>query len=116
MDSLGGFNTLKLHKEFQRIYNKGKNQHSNSVVLFFLPQSGTKKIGFTATKKIGNAVKRNRAKRKLRAAFIQYSNSLKDGTYIFVAKHSLVESSHEQFINDFNKVIKRSRVFKENKE
>jgi len=85
-------------------------------VLFFLPQNGITKIGFTATKKIGNAVKRNRAKRRLRALFIEYSNSLKDGTYIFVAKQSLVESSHEQLINDFKKVIKRSQAFKENKE
>ncbi len=85
-------------------------------MLFFLPQNGITKIGFTATKKIGNAVKRNRAKRRLRALFIEYSNSLKDGTYIFVAKQSLVESSHEQLINDFKKVIKRSQAFKENKE
>ncbi|MDQ7067356.1 MAG: ribonuclease P protein component [Sulfurimonas sp.] len=48
---------MKLHKEFQYVYNKGKNQHSNSVVLFYLPHNGTHKVGFTATKKLGNAVK-----------------------------------------------------------
>ncbi|RLA73545.1 MAG: ribonuclease P protein component, partial [Epsilonproteobacteria bacterium] len=65
---------MKLHKEFQYIYRKGKNQHSNSVVLFFLPHNSVKKIGFTATKKVGNAVKRNRAKRRLRALFLNHSS------------------------------------------
>lgn len=83
-------------------------------MLFFLPQNGIHKIGFTATKKIGNAVKRNRAKRRLRALFCEHSNTIKDGTYIFVAKQSLVESSHEKLSDDFKKVIYRSNAFKKN--
>ncbi len=81
-------------------------------MLFFLPQNSIQKIGFTATKKIGNAVKRNRAKRRLRALFLQHSNSLKDGTYIFVAKQSIIDISHELLEKDFSKVIHRSKAFK----
>ena len=103
---------MKLHKEFQFVYNKGKNQHSNSVVLFFLPQNGIQKVGFTATKKLGNAVKRNRAKRRMRAIFREYSNSLKDGSYVFVAKIGLFDSSHEKLQKDFSKVIKQSKILK----
>jgi len=70
-------------------------------------------VGFTATKKIGNAVKRNRAKRRLRAIFLQHSQNLKDGSYIFVAKQSLVESTHEKLQNDFKQIVKKSKAFKE---
>jgi len=59
-------------------------------------------------------VKRNRAKRKLRAIFLDYSNSLKDGIYIFVAKQSIIDTSHKQLMNDFHKVVKKSYAFKEN--
>ncbi|DAB29578.1 MAG TPA: ribonuclease P protein component [Sulfurimonas sp. UBA12504] len=104
---------MKLHKEFQYIYKKGKNQHSSNVVLFFLPQNGIRKVGFTATKKIGNAVKRNRAKRRLRALFCKYSNTLIDGTYIFVAKQSIVESSYEQIHLDFKKILSKANTFVE---
>ncbi|MEN8302613.1 MAG: ribonuclease P protein component [Campylobacterota bacterium] len=114
MVSLGGFNTLKQHKEFQYIYNKGKNQHSNGVVLFFLPQNGIHKVGFTATKKLGNAVKRNRAKRRLRALFCEHSDSLKDGSYVFVAKVGLFDSSYKQLSSDFLKVLKKAKTFQEN--
>ena len=102
---------MKLHKEFQCVYNKGKDQHSHAVVLFFLPQSGVRKVGFTATKKLGNAVKRNRAKRRLRALFCEYSNSLKDGTYIFVAKVGIFDASFEKLSNDFEKILSRAKTF-----
>lgn len=101
---------MKLHKEFQYVYNKGKNQHSNSVVLFFLPQKGVRKVGFTATKKLGNAVKRNRAKRRLRALFCEYSDSLKDGTYIFVAKSAIFDAPFSKLTSDFNKVLTRAKT------
>ena len=104
---------LKQHKEFQYVYKKGKNQHSHSVVLFFLPQYGVHKVGFTATKKLGNAVKRNRAKRKMRALFYEHSENLKDGIYVFVAKVGLFDASHSQFSNDFFKVLQRMKAFKE---
>ncbi|MBC8237417.1 MAG: ribonuclease P protein component [Helicobacteraceae bacterium] len=105
---------MKLHKQFQYIYKKGKNQHSSSVVLFFLPNQSIRKVGFTATKKIGNAVKRNRAKRRLRALFLKHSANLKNGTYIFVAKQSIIEIPHANLEKDFEKVIFRSHAFKEN--
>ena len=77
-------------------------------MLFFLPQNGIHKVGFTATKKIGNAVKRNRAKRRLRALFCEYSNTLKDGTYIFVAKQVTPEIAFEDLYNDFKKILSRA--------
>jgi len=68
-------------------------------------------VGFTATKKLGNAVKRNRAKRRMRALFREYSHSLKDGTYIFVAKAGLFDASYETMQNDFKKVLTRAKSF-----
>ena len=81
------------------------------MVLFFLPQNGVRKVGFTATKKLGNAVKRNRAKRRLRALFIEHSHSLKDGIYIFVAKAAIFNASFEQLTKDFTKILSRAKTF-----
>ncbi len=81
-------------------------------MLFHLPKQSIHKVGFTATKKIGNAVRRNRAKRRLRALFLEHSSALQDGTYIFVAKLAMNESSYQQLSNDFQKVLNRSKAFK----
>ncbi|MCK9491776.1 MAG: ribonuclease P protein component [Sulfurimonas sp.] len=95
------------------MYKKGKSVHSANLVLFFLPKANLRSVGFTATKKIGNAVKRNRAKRRLRALFCEYSDSLKDATYIFVAKIAINEASHKQLQNDFIKVLQKSKSIQE---
>ena len=84
-------------------------------MLFFLPQKDIHKIGFTASKKIGNAVKRNRAKRKMRALFCEYSHLLVPGSYIFVAKASIIDTPYKQLQKDFEKVLYYSKAFKDKK-
>lgn len=55
--------------EFRRVYNKGKSYVSHAVVLYVLKnRCGYSRAGITASKKIGNAVKRNRARRVIREA------------------------------------------------
>ncbi|MBA1437988.1 MAG: ribonuclease P protein component [Epsilonproteobacteria bacterium] len=101
---------MKHHREFQYLYIKGRSQHSGSVVLFYLPSDKIRKVGFTATKKIGNAVHRNRAKRRMRALFYQFSPQLKSGTYVFVAKAAMVEKSYQQLQSDFKRVLSRAKA------
>ncbi len=52
-------------------------------------------MGFTASKKVGNAIKRNLAKRRLRAIFLEMQDSLCDGVYVFVAKEKMNHQSYE---------------------
>lgn len=60
---------LKRRREFLRVAGKGSRAARPSLVLQALPGTvGPLRVGFTATKKLGNAVVRNRAKRRLREA------------------------------------------------
>jgi len=45
--------------------------------------------------------------------FLDYSNSLKNGTYIFVAKQSTPNVTFEELQSDFLKVLKRSKTIQE---
>ena len=59
---------LKRRREFLRVAGKGNRGARPGLVLQALPSTGAPlRVGFTATKKLGNAVVRNRAKRRLRA-------------------------------------------------
>jgi len=90
--------TLKHRKDFvlsnkfaKKIFSKNFiiQKHTNSDSLDLIP-----KFGFTATKKIGNAVSRNRAKRRMRALvsrFVKEDINFFDNksSYVLVAKSSL---------------------------
>lgn len=60
---------LKQRRDFQRIAAKGQRAARPGVVVQALAVPGVPlRVGFTATKKLGNAVARNRTKRRLREA------------------------------------------------
>ena len=61
---------LKRRAEFRRLAAQGRKAPMPGLVLQALPRldDGAARIGFTVTKKIGNAVVRNRTRRRLKEA------------------------------------------------
>lgn len=104
-------NTLKKNREFSYLYRRGKSLVTPVVVIYYKRNnSKVSRFGITTSKKIGNAVKRNRARRIIRAAFWKISPFLKENyDFIFVArgKTPYVKST------DIKKAMLRQ--FKENK-
>jgi len=68
--SFGKHERVRKRKEYSRIYQNGARLYSeNFLVLLHPNDKEIRRLGITAGKKIGNAVKRNRAKRLLREFF-----------------------------------------------
>jgi len=61
---------------------------------------------------VGNAIERNRAKRRLRAMFLNYEAKIKNGKYIFVAKNPINERSFLELKKDFDFAFKRLELLK----
>lgn len=80
--------TLKLNKEFRRLYFKGSSAVHPLIVTYACKNRlGRNRIGITATKKIGKAVQRNRARRVLREAWRQLEDRFPPGyDYVLVAR------------------------------
>ena len=80
--------TLKLNRDFKRIYNKGKAFVSPSLVTYVLKNKNHNlRIGITTSKKIGSAVQRNRCRRIIRAAFVSLEEKeLSGADIVFVAR------------------------------
>ena len=61
---------LTLKKEFERVFNEGKIFKNTHVVLYVVSNElQHSRLGLVVSKKVGNAVRRNRAKRLLREAY-----------------------------------------------
>ena len=61
---------MKQRHEFLRVAAKGRKAPTHGVVLQALPRDDAEpvRLGFTVTKKVGNAVIRNRTRRRLKEA------------------------------------------------
>ncbi len=78
--------TLKNKREFDPIYLKGNKIYTKYTIIF-IKKSENQKFGFVTSKKVGNAVKRNRIRRLFRE-IVRNNNEIFNETnsYIIVAK------------------------------
>ena len=61
---------VRRRPEFERAYDTGVRIHGHFMMLFVVPNGGTEpRLGVAASKKVGSAVERNRAKRRARELF-----------------------------------------------
>ncbi len=61
---------LTLKKEFEKVFHEGKVFKNDTVVFYVIPNNlQNSRVGLVVSKKVGNAVRRNRAKRLLREAY-----------------------------------------------
>ena len=76
---------IKKRKDFLKVYEDGVRVNSkNFIVILSRNQAGNKRLGITVTKKVGNAVKRNRIKRLLREFFRLNKEALPDSFDIVI--------------------------------
>ena len=67
------YRTLNKNWQFNRVYGRGKSYvHPHCVLYVAKNRLGYTRIGLTATKKVGHAVQRNRARRIMRAALSEH--------------------------------------------
>lgn len=86
---MGDFVSICKNNEFRKIYSKGKSFVTPLLVIYVLKNKKSKsvRVGITTSKKIGNAVLRNRSRRVLREAFRELSPRIFSGNdLILVAR------------------------------
>ena len=83
--------TLRKQRDFSRVYKKGSSRGSKYlVVLYRENRLGYTRTAFVASKKVGNAVTRNRARRLMKEAYRSMENGVAKGyDIIFVARNTI---------------------------
>ena len=76
-------------------------------MMLYLPKQGETLIGISLSKKHGNAVKRNRVKRLLRAVYIPLTDSIKQGYFIVFLPKPADDYSFDRFNSEINRLLKR---------
>lgn len=83
---------LKKRAAFAYVYRKGEKASARDLLLLSAKSKEGLKIGLSVSKKVGNAVTRNRVKRLLREAIRSLTDRIDDGfMYVIVAYPSIAE-------------------------
>jgi len=84
------------------------------MVLYLMPNgTAVNHLGFTVSKKIGNAVVRNRVRRLMYEAFRLYEPQLKTGfNIVIVAKSAAVGAEFHNIHRVMGGILKKAELFK----
>ena len=104
---------IQKRADFLRAYENGTKTHGRFVVVFVLANDRSEpRIGVTVTKKFGNAVARNRAKRWVREVFRRARLSLGIETtkvdIVVNVKPSAAGAEFRDFASDLTRTIEKA--------
>jgi ribonuclease P protein component len=101
---------LRRSREFKETFTRGKKVFGKFMIGFFIPNSGEdNRFGIVASKKVGNAVKRNRARRRYREIIRKADEHLHQGyDVVIVVKKVATEAGFNDMAEDFRRVTKKA--------
>lgn len=106
--------TIKSSTEISSLFTRGKRLHTPYLTFIVLKyekqhdQSG--RAAFIAGKKLGNAVWRNSAKRRMRALCYDLGGPWEGSDVIFLAKSNITRVSYSKVLAACEDVLSRSEV------
>ena len=107
--------TLKKNYEFRRLYRRGASAAGGCMVVYCRRNRlGRCRLGLTASAKLGNAVQRNRARRRLREVFRLNLDALRPGfDVILVARGRTLTASWKELNSTFLRLCKKLGMTRE---
>jgi ribonuclease P protein component len=74
------------------------------------------RVGFTASRKVGNAVKRNRARRRLRAVAAEVLTHAEPGMdFVLIARPATIDRDYQALVGDLVAGLKRLKLYRDPK-
>jgi len=105
---------LRRNSDFSSIYKKGKSVGDRFVVVFSkknnLPYNRT---AFLASKKVGNAVARNRARRLMKESYRSVNDQFATGyDIIFIARKTITNSKFADVKKSIEAAARKAKLLK----
>ncbi len=107
------YNILKESHDFDRIISSNKSIRYNDYIIYIeYTNENNYHFGLSVGKKVGNAVIRNKVKRRLKSIIDKkdYKNGF---NCIIIVRKGILEKSFTEMESDYNIAIKKLNILKE---
>ncbi|MCL5109763.1 MAG: ribonuclease P protein component [Chloroflexi bacterium] len=103
---------LRTDAQFKRVRGTGRSWAHPLAVLYALPNGeGVNRVGFSVSKRVGNAVTRNRAKRRLRETLRQRWAALQPGfDLLLIARAPIADAPFSAVVAAVDYLLQRARL------
>lgn len=102
--------------EFKKVYSSAKSLSGKTVIVLCVKNNMQQnRLGIVASKKTGNSVKRNKARRRIKEIYrMNESNLLKGYDIIIIAKAAIHEASFAELHKAIIHCFKRFKIWENN--
>lgn len=110
---------LKRRSDFLRVAATRRKFVTPGLILQIAPipetsaSDGLSRLGFTVSKKVGNAVRRNRARRRLKAVAqdVMAQNAIAGRDFVIIGRAATVRRSYDLLLQDLRRALKHLDAF-----
>ncbi|KAA1039513.1 ribonuclease P protein component [Macrococcus equipercicus] len=104
---------IKKNEDFQTIYKRGKSVANRQFIVYRYDayQLEHFRLGISVSKKLGNAVVRNRIKRSIRESFTKHKHDIVPADFIVIARKPANDMSVEEINSSLEHVMKLAKGF-----
>ncbi len=105
--SFGKAERIRKRRDYLSIYRQGERLYSEHfIVVVRRNQDGVKRLGITASKKVGNAARRNRVKRLIREFFRRNKRIFRDSQdMVVIAKRAVPRLSYDDVCGELGRLF-----------
>jgi len=103
---------LRRQEDFTKLYRSGRSSGSRYLVLLYRKNGlSYNRKAFLASKKVGNSVCRNRARRLMKEAFRKTEAALPIGyDFLLIARHTILDCKCGQVEDSLCSVLKKAKL------
>jgi len=105
---------LRKNADFQRVRRQGQSSANRLIVLIILPNNlDHSRFGFAVSKRIGNAVKRNKVKRQMRESARLCQAEIQPGwDLLFIARVAIQNTTYNEIDQAVKQLLQNMKLMK----
>lgn len=97
---------LRGKAQIQALFEQGKRQDQGSVAALWAGRAGPRRVGFAVSRRLGGSVRRNRVRRRLRAAYRRLRGGLPAGVEVmFIGRSGVAEIPFDRLLAEMGRLI-----------